>query len=100
MPISHGEGNYFADADTLAQLEDEGRVVLRYTTPEGEPTREANPNGSTANIAGISNREGNVVGMMPHPERCCEEIMGGCDGRLMFESAILWRKGKQPALFA
>jgi phosphoribosylformylglycinamidine synthase len=91
VPISHGEGNYFADEGTLARLEDEGRVVLRYTTPTGEPAPDANPNGSAHNIAGISNRDGNVVGMMPHPERCCEEIMGGCDGRLIFESAVRWR---------
>ena len=94
VPISHGEGNYFADEDTLARLEDEGRIVLRYTTPEGEPAAEANPNGSAHNIAGISNPGGNVVGMMPHPERCCEEIMGGRDGRLIFESAVRWAAEK------
>ena len=86
IPISHGEGNYFADPTTLEELEDRGQVVFRYCTPSGEITPESNPNGSSHNVAGITNREGNVLGMMPHPERCCEEIMGGADGRLIFES--------------
>ena len=86
IPISHGEGNYFADPTTLEELEDRGQVLFRYCTPSGEITPESNPNGSSHNVAGITNREGNVLGMMPHPERCCEEIMGGTDGRLIFES--------------
>ena len=88
IPISHGEGNYFADQSTLQELEERGQVVFRYTTPEGEVTSHANPNGSANNIAGIVNREGNVLGMMPHPERCCEEIMGGTDGSVIFQSII------------
>ena len=86
IPISHGEGNYFADQATLQDLEGHGQVVFRYSTPAGELTPEANPNGSANNIAGIVNREGNVLGMMPHPERCCEELMGATDGRLIFQS--------------
>ena len=88
IPISHGEGNYFADQYTLRQLEDQGQVVFRYSSPTGKLTPEANPNGSISNIAGVVNREGNVLGMMPHPERCCEELMGGTDGRLVFNSII------------
>ena len=88
IPVSHGEGNYYADPATLAELEEGGQVVFRYCSPTGELTSEANPNGSTDNIAGIVNRRGNVLGMMPHPERCCEEIMGGMDGGLIFQSII------------
>ena len=88
VPISHGEGNYFADPDTLAELEDSGRVLFRYCTPEGEVTQDANPNGSLNNIAGIVNERGNVLGMMPHPERCVESLLGGIDGRVIFESMI------------
>ena len=88
VPISHGEGNYYADTDTLDRLESRGQVAFRYCTPEGEVTDAANPNGSARNIAGITNERGNVLGMMPHPERCCEEIVGGTDGRVIFESII------------
>ena len=92
VPISHGEGNYYADDETIARLEEERRVVFRYVTPEGEPTRDANPNGSVHNIAGIINERGNVLGMMPHPERSSEDLMGGSDGlviwRSMIESAV------------
>ena len=88
VPISHGEGNYYADTDTLDRLESSGQVAFRYCTPEGEVTDAANPNGSARNIAGITNDRGNVLGMMPHPERCCEEIVGGTDGRVIFESII------------
>ena len=88
VPISHGEGNYFADPYTLQELEQRGQVVFRYCDPSGEATPEANPNGSVNNIAGIISREGNVLGMMPHPERCCEELLGGTDGRLIFQSII------------
>ncbi len=88
VPISHGEGNYFADEETLEALEREGRVLFRYCDDSGEPTAEANPNGSANNIAGITNERGNVLGMMPHPERCCEEILGGTDGALIFQSII------------
>jgi phosphoribosylformylglycinamidine synthase I len=88
MPISHYEGSYFADEETLRQLEQNNQVVFRYSTPAGEITEDANPNGSLSNIAGIANQAGNVLGMMPHPERCCEAILGGEDGRLIFESII------------
>lgn len=88
IPISHYEGSYFADEETLRQLEQNNQVVFRYSTPAGEITEDANPNGSLSNIAGIANQAGNVLGMMPHPERCCEAILGGEDGRLIFESII------------
>ena len=88
VPISHGEGNYYADADTLDMLEREGRVLFRYCDGAGQPTAEANPNGSARNIAGIINGAGNVLGMMPHPERCCEALLGGTDGALIFQSIV------------
>jgi phosphoribosylformylglycinamidine synthase len=88
VPISHGEGNYFADADTVAMLESERRVVFRYVTSAGEATPDANPNGSVNNIAGIMNERGNVLGMMPHPERAGEALMGGTDGLVIFRSMI------------
>ena len=88
IPISHGEGNYYADADTLAALEANNQVVFRYCTEEGRITDEANPNGSLHNIAGIVSRAGNVLGMMPHPERCCEEVLGGTDGQYIFRSIL------------
>ncbi len=88
IPISHGEGNYYADPSLLLDMEERGQVVVRYSTPEGQATLDANPNGSAENIAGIMNRRGNVLGMMPHPERCCEELMGGTDGLLIFRSII------------
>ncbi|MBI4282677.1 MAG: phosphoribosylformylglycinamidine synthase subunit PurQ [Chloroflexi bacterium] len=88
IPISHGEGNYYADEDTLASLNAKGQVVFRYCTPQGEITQAANPNGSLENIAGIINERGNVLGMMPHPERCCESALGGTDGRLIFRSML------------
>ena len=94
IPISHGEGNYFADTATLQELENRGQVVFRYSTAGGGPAADANPNGSANNVAGIVNRRGNVLGMMPHPERCCEEIMGGTDGRLIFESIIQGAVGR------
>ena len=88
IPISHGEGSYYADPDTLAMLNAGGRVAFRYCTPDGEMTTDANPNGSLENIAGITNAHGNVLGMMPHPERCCEAVLGGTDGRRIFESVL------------
>jgi len=88
VPISHYEGCYYADGDTLAEIEANGQVVLRYATPSGEITELANPNGSLHNIAGITNKAGNVLGLMPHPERCCEAILGGEDGLLFFESIL------------
>jgi len=86
VPIAHREGNYFVDAETLERLEAERRVLFRYCTPEGELTQDANPNGSLNNIAGILNESGNVLGMMPHPERVSEAILSGTDGRSVFES--------------
>lgn len=88
IPISHYDGNYYADEATLQELEANRQIVFRYSSPKGEITEEANPNGSVSNIAGITNREGNILGMMPHPERACEEIIGGMDGRLIFHSLI------------
>ncbi len=86
IPISHGEGNYFADPATLSRLEQNGQVVLRYCAPDGLVVPAANPNGSAHNIAGIVNDRGNVLGMMPHPERCAEVELGGTDGLLLFKS--------------
>jgi phosphoribosylformylglycinamidine synthase I len=88
LPISHGEGNFFADPTTLDQIERNGQVVFRYSTADGRPNAEANPNGSLNNIAGITNMHGNVLGMMPHPERACELLLGGEDGLAIFRSAI------------
>ena len=88
VPISHGEGNYFADSGTIESLNNNGQVVFRYSSPSGQIDDSFNPNGSIDNIAGIVNKQGNVLGMMPHPERCCEEIVGGTDGRIIFESII------------
>ena len=88
VPVSHGEGNYFADAETLARLEGDGRVLFRYCEADGAVTPLANPNGSINNIAGITNEAGNVLGMMPHPERSCEELLGSADGNLIFHSII------------
>ncbi len=87
-PIAHGEGNFVCAAETLAELECEQRVMFRYTTPEGLPLPEANPNGSTANIAGICNRERNVLGLMPHPERASEAALGSADGLVVFQSLV------------
>lgn len=88
VPIAHGEGNYFADPATLADMESRGQVVFRYCDSQGEPTADANPNGSLANIAGIMNRGGNVFGMMPHPERCSEAELGGTDGLHIWRSIL------------
>ena len=88
MPISHGEGNYFADPETLDMLESDGRVAFRYCDPDGRVTAEANPNGSVSNVAGIVSEEGNVLGMMPHPEKACEEVLGAAGGLPIFRSII------------
>jgi phosphoribosylformylglycinamidine synthase len=88
VPVSHGEGNYFADQATLQQLEEESRVVFRYATVQGEITDSANPNGSLNNIAGIINEHGNVLGMMPHPERASEALLGSEDGLPLFRSIV------------
>jgi phosphoribosylformylglycinamidine synthase len=88
IPIAHADGNFFADEDTLKRLEDRELIVFRYSTPDGRISPEANPNGAVANIAGIINEKGNVLGMMPHPERACESELGGTDGRGLFESLL------------
>lgn len=89
VPIAHGEGNYFCDPQTLDELERERQIVFRYCNAEGEVAEEANPNGSLANIAGICNRERNVLGLMPHPERASESLLGSYDGRQVFLSLAL-----------
>jgi phosphoribosylformylglycinamidine synthase I len=88
IPISHYEGRYYADDATLAELEADKRVIFRYSTSTGEITESANPNGSLHNIAGIMNKKGNVLGMMPHPERACEPLLGTSNGNLIWESII------------
>ena len=88
IPMSHGEGNYQADADTIKRLEDNGQVVFRYADTNGNVTPDINPNGSINNIAGIVNEHGNVLGMMPHPEKACEKLIGGDDGNVIFTSII------------
>jgi phosphoribosylformylglycinamidine synthase len=88
IPVAHAEGNYYTDPVTLAGLQANAQVVLRYCTSEGKVTPEANPNGSLDNIAGIRNAEGNVLGMMPHPERSAEDLLGNADGRLILNSML------------
>jgi phosphoribosylformylglycinamidine synthase len=88
LPVAHGEGNYYADAATLDALEAEGRVVFRYVDRDGNATPEANPNGSQRNIAGICDARRRVLGLMPHPERLIEPLLGGSDGRRVFDSAL------------
>lgn len=94
IPVSHYDGNYYADEATLQELEANRQIAFRYSTADGEITQEANPNGSLRNIAGITNKEGNVLGMMPHPERVCEEIVGGTDGKLIFQSLVEHSQGR------
>jgi phosphoribosylformylglycinamidine synthase len=86
MPIAHGEGNFFADDATLDSLERNGQVIFRYCDAEGRLTHDANPNGSSRSIAGICNSGRNVLGMMPHPERCAEALLGNSDGLGVFQS--------------
>jgi phosphoribosylformylglycinamidine synthase len=88
FPVAHGEGNYYADEDTLRRLEGDGRVLFRYVSPAGAATDEANRNGSRLNIAGILNEQGNVLGLMPHPENHIDPLVGGTDGRPLFESLL------------
>lgn len=88
MPVAHGEGNYYADPETLAALEDHRQVIFRYADADGEVTPESNINGSLNNIAGICNRQRNVVGLMPHPERATEAQLGSADGRVILASAV------------
>jgi phosphoribosylformylglycinamidine synthase I len=88
IPINHGEGNFTCDEATLAELEKKRQVIFRYTTPEGSDDAAGNPNGSMGNIAGICNRERNVAGLMPHPERAVEEAIGSADGLVIFRSMV------------
>ena len=88
VPVAHGEGNYYCDKDTLQRLQDAGQIVFKYAGPTGEITADANPNGSLYNIAGIINKDGNVLGMMPHPERRSEEILGHNDGKKILQSLV------------
>ncbi len=103
LPIAHGEGNYFAAPDVIAELEARRQVIFRYTSYDGRIAPDANPNGSVAAIAGLCNARRNVVGLMPHPERACEPILGSADGRVLFESVIEWLEAaelRQPRVAA
>ena len=95
IPIGHGEGNYYAPPDVLRQIESKRQVVFRYTDPAGHLDDSWNPNGSVDAIAGLCNESRNVLGMMPHPERACEPLLGGVDGRLIFESVVKWQSINQ-----
>ena len=88
IPIAHGEGNYYVDKDTLHRLEVKGQIIFRYATEQAEVTAAANPNGSVFNIAGVCNENKNVLGMMPHPERAGEAILGSEDGKMIFDSIL------------
>ncbi len=88
VPIAHGDGNYYADEEVLKELQDNDQIVFRYSTAEGEVTAGANPNGSILNVAGIVNGKRNVIGMMPHPERASEQILGSSSGIMVLKSAI------------
>ena len=88
IPIAHGEGNFFAEASVIAELEISRRVIFRYCDPQGQITDESNPNGAVNNIAGICSIGRNVVGLMPHPERACEPVLGSGDGLVLFESVL------------
>jgi phosphoribosylformylglycinamidine synthase subunit PurQ / glutaminase len=99
IPIAHGEGCYFADAETIARLKANNQILWQYVNEKGEPTQTANPNGSLENIAGICNEQRNVAGLMPHPERASELALGSADGRLIFESLVqaLTLRQRQPS---
>jgi phosphoribosylformylglycinamidine synthase subunit PurQ / glutaminase len=88
IPIAHGEGCYFADDETLTRLQANGQVLVRYCDAQGKTTDDANPNGSRENIAGIRNEDGNVFGLMPHPERACDPLLGSTDGLAIFQSIL------------
>lgn len=88
IPIAHGEGNYFADENTLNELEENNQIVFRYCNKQGNIEMSANPNGSIMNIAGIINKKGNVLGMMPHPERSSDSVLGKTDGSLIFSAIV------------
>lgn len=89
MPIAHGDGNYVADTDELSRMRNNGQIVLRYCSAEGDAAAAANPNGSVENIAGVCNENGNVFGLMPHPERCAEPALGGADGLGIWQAMVL-----------
>jgi phosphoribosylformylglycinamidine synthase len=96
IPIGHGEGCYYAPEEVLKGLEERRQVVFRYCDAAGQVTAEANPNGSLRAIAGICNEQGNVLGMMPHPDRCAEEILGNADGRRLFDSIVhAWQQARR-----
>jgi phosphoribosylformylglycinamidine synthase len=97
VPIAHGEGCYFADPETIAKLQGNHQVLWQYVNAEGELTEAANPNGSLENIAGICNERRNVAGLMPHPERACEPLLGSADGMLIFQSCVHYLQGKAAA---
>ncbi len=88
IPIAHGDGNYFADSETIADLEMNNQILFRYCSSKGEISNEFNPNGSINNIAGIINKKGNILGMMPHPERCCDPLFNNIDGQEIFRSIV------------
>jgi phosphoribosylformylglycinamidine synthase subunit PurQ / glutaminase len=88
IPIAHGDGRFYADAETLAELEANDQILFKYCQPNGEIATEANPNGAVDNIAGICNKQRNVFGMMPHPERASEDILGNADGHRLFDSLV------------
>jgi phosphoribosylformylglycinamidine synthase subunit PurQ / glutaminase len=88
IPVAHGDGNYFADEETLRELEDNDQIVFRYSSSDGKISEEFNPNGSVSNIAGIVNKENTILGMMPHPERCCDPVLGKTDGASIFKSVV------------
>jgi phosphoribosylformylglycinamidine synthase I len=97
VPIAHGEGSYFADAETLGQLQANNQILWQYTDATGALTEGANPNGSQLNIAGVCNSRRNVAGLMPHPERASEKLLGSDDGLLIFQSMIAWLENQAKA---
>ncbi len=97
VPVAHGEGCYFADPDTIGKLKANDQILWQYVNAKGEPTEISNPNGSLDNIAGICNETRNVAGLMPHPERASEPLLGSADGRVVFESLVNWMEKSQTA---
>jgi phosphoribosylformylglycinamidine synthase len=97
VPIAHGEGCYFADPETIGKLKSNDQILFRYVNAKGEPSEIANPNGSVENIAGICNERRNVAGLMPHPERASEPLLGSADGRAVFESLVSWLEERTKA---
>jgi phosphoribosylformylglycinamidine synthase len=98
IPVAHGEGCYFADPSTLERLQARRQILWQYCTAQGEITDDASPNGSVLGIAGVCNEARNVAGLMPHPERACEDLLGSADGRLIFESMVHTRQSRAPTL--